>query len=89
MGMDVYVRGVIEPNEGYKKMYAVYEACKDAGVNVPDEVLEYFGDDTPTPSGMRVKIPTKRLPGEYDNAIEIDLKSLRSDISKIHVVISV
>lgn len=38
------VVGIVEPDDQFRKMKAVLEACHDAGIDVPDEVDEYFMD---------------------------------------------
>lgn len=43
MSMSCSIRAVLTTDEEYKKMYAIYKACNDAGVSYPQEVVDYFG----------------------------------------------
>lgn len=81
MSVGLYVRGLVEPTDRFQKMYAAYEACKAAGVQVPDEVVKYFGDEEPDPNGLIVDISAAS--SCKDNVIEVDLTKLHKDITKI------
>jgi hypothetical protein len=39
----IYLRGMREIDKDFEKMLAVRDACHLAGVEIPDEVVEYFG----------------------------------------------
>lgn len=81
MSAGLYVRGLLEPTDRFRKMYAAYEACKAAGVQVPDEVVEYFVGEEPDPNGLIVDISAAS--SRKDNVIEVDLTKLHKDITKI------
>lgn len=42
MGMSTRVYGIILPDEKWKKMKSVYDACRAAGINPPLEVEEFL-----------------------------------------------
>jgi len=57
MGMTIDVVGVVPPDETWRKMKAIWDACAAAGIETPDEVFEYFDEQNPDPDGMVVDIP--------------------------------
>ena len=86
MSADIYIRGIIEPNEEFKKKYAAFVACEEADIDPPEELWEYFNEERPNPSGLTIDIePISVRIDEYNIAYEIDLKSIRSDVSKIQI----
>jgi hypothetical protein len=42
MSMNSHVVGIKEPTEEFKKKYAAYRACEEAGVKTPKEILDFF-----------------------------------------------
>ena len=54
MGMSTHVVGFKLADEKWKKMKAVYDTCKAAGVPPPKAVSDFFGDDAPDPNGVEV-----------------------------------
>ena len=88
MSTSVYFHGIVEPNEEFKKKYMAFVACQDAGVDPPDELWDYFNGDRPNPSGLVVRIESREVQvSKYQYVQEIDLKSLRPDISKIQIYV--
>lgn len=47
MGMSTYVVGFRPADDKWKKMKAVWDACKDAGTEPPKDVLKFFDDEYP------------------------------------------
>lgn len=86
MASDLYINGIVEPTDEFKKKYTAYKACERAGVEPPDELQEYFRYEAPNPSGLEVEIkPSLVKTDKYGAVKEINLKKLRSDISKIQI----
>lgn len=58
MGYDASVRvvGIRPPDTKWKKMKAIWDACLDAGIEVPSEVEEFFGGQGPHQEGIVVEI---------------------------------
>jgi hypothetical protein len=48
--------GYRPPDEKWKKMKEVWDACNAAGVDVPQEVGEFFEWETPAEEGVEVDI---------------------------------
>ena len=48
--------GFCPPDEKWKKMKAVWDACVDTDVLIPSEVMEFFGDEEPDDAGVTVDL---------------------------------
>ncbi len=88
MGMSSYVTGYKkDEEEKWNKMKAVYNACKSAGIRIPDEVEdEYFDDENPNNiSGVEVDISSAIEELTYDstNAWEVDITKLPKGVRYI------
>ncbi len=87
MSMSMGVIGSVPADDKWKEMKAVYEACQEAGVNLPEEVVEFFGEGCEEPcemNGMEVEIPYKEwTDGEAKQGIEIEVKKIPKNVKKI------
>lgn len=86
MGMSTHVYGIKPPDDTWRRMKAVYEACEDAGILPPPEVDQFFDHEKPDDKGVIVGLdcPAHEAVTEYsDNSregYEIDLSKLPKDI---------
>jgi len=84
--MSTHVVGIKPPDDNWKKMKAVYDSCVAAEIDVPDEILDYFGisdSDVPDERGVAVDLPigvTKEWCAEMRDGIEVDLSKLPEGI---------
>lgn len=78
MGMSTHAVGFVPPDEQWEKMRQVYRACRDAGVNPPDEVTDFFGDSDPEGPGAEVDLGEAmcRWSDDYRQGLEVDLSEL-------------
>lgn len=85
MGMSTHVVGFKPPNEKWRKMKSIYDACEEAGVTAPDEVYDFFEDCKPDPAGVQVDLKKVVKPwhDECSDGFEIDLKALPKDVTVI------
>jgi len=82
MGMSTYVRGVLDDKE-YENMLDIYNACKKANVEIPEEVLEYFQDIEPN-GGKVVEVQYEEEDSnDYSLSYIVDLSKLDKKIKKI------
>lgn len=88
MSMNTYVIGIRPPDEKFRKMLDAYKACSDAGIEPPDEVLDFFEGETPDPKGVHLEITSAESKWAEDAAegIEVDLSKLPKDVSIIRFV---
>lgn len=73
MGMSTYVYGIRPPDETWKKMKAVWDACNDAGVDLPQDVRDFFAGDDPHDDGVKVDIDAAEHWDEQGDAIEYEI----------------
>lgn len=93
MGMSTYVQGFKPADAKWKRMKAVYDACEEAKVAVPDEVDDFFNGEPPDPAGVEVdEHQLKKCGAAKDwrddsrEGIEIDITKLPKDITVLRFV---
>ena len=95
MGMSTHIIGFRPADEKWKKMKAIYDSCRAAGVDVPKAVYEFFDYSWPDEAGVKVDLdpgPENASVIAYRNdsedGFEIDLERIRADhpnVTKIRV----
>lgn len=93
MGMSYYVQGFVSPdNEQYQKHCKVLRACIDAGVSLPKETAEFFGDDSPEEylfeDKLQVEVPNHEWNGDCANGLEIKVSEIPKEVDTIRFVMS-
>lgn len=86
MSMSTHVVGIRPPDDTWKRMKAVWDACVAADVPVPDEVLDFFAGETPDPAGVVVPLRSFARAWNDDGTkegLEIDVDKLPSNIRTI------
>ena len=85
--MSTHIIGIKPPDEKWKKMKKVWDACQAAGLDVPDPVAEFFGDEEPDAKGVVVDLDeavgVEPVTEEGQNVFEVDLAKLAPDIKII------
>lgn len=72
-------------------MKTIYEACSKAGVEIPEEVEDFFdGEEPGDRPGMEVKITDSLEEWEDDSrsGFEMDVSKLPKDVKKIRFYMS-
>ena len=88
------VHGIRTPDERWRNMKAIYDSCEAAGVQLPEEVENYFDGEAPDPSGkltdLADPIVTEWKDPENDEqeGIEIDLAQLPEGVTRLRITIS-
>lgn len=87
MGMSTHVVGFIPPDEGWKKMKAVWDTCALAGIDPPDEVSRFFQDMPPDDRGIEIERPELERLGaarewsdDMCQGYEVDLSKLPPEV---------
>lgn len=83
MGMSTHVVGFRPPDDDWKKMKAVYDACTAAGVDPPREVSEFFEDGPPDPAGVEVKLSPREWVADGRSGYEVDVDTLPPGVKVI------
>jgi len=88
MGMSTHVVGFKPPDEKWKKMKAVYDACAAAKIVPPKEVGEFFGFNNPDENGVEVRENDlvkagclKPYATQGQSGFEIDITKLPKDVT--------
>lgn len=87
MSMSTHIKGFRPPNEKWRKMKAVWDACSKAGTSIPVDVLNFFNGESPDERGQDVNI--KEAISDYTDDMkdgyEIDITKLPEDVTIIRV----
>lgn len=76
MGMSTHVIGFAPPDKKWKEMKAVWDSCKAAGVDIPENVQKFFGWSDPDDNGVEIKIPAKKWVVGEREGFEIEVESI-------------
>jgi hypothetical protein len=89
MGMSTHIQGFKAPDEKWKSMKAVWDSCKAADVEPPEEVSKYFEYDTPDERGVEVKLEGTCCcldwGDDHRSGFEIDVRKLPADLTHIRL----
>ena len=78
MSMSTHVVGFRPPDERFRQMMGIYQQCKAAKIQVPEEVWEFFGGNHPDENGMEVEIKeaVREWSADMSDGLEVDLTKL-------------
>ena len=83
MSMTTTVIGFRPPDETWKKMKTVWDSCEKAGIDIPDEVFDFFNATDIDPNGIQVELPTREWRNEGEEGYEIDVKDIPKNVTII------
>lgn len=83
MSMSTHVVGFIPPDETFRKMQAVWDACREAGIDPPREVLGFFGYREPDESGREVELDLREFASDMAGGYELDLETIPPGVKSI------
>ena len=75
MGMSTHIVAIRPPDEKWRKMKAARDACVAAGIEVPDEIDDYFDNEAPDEKGVLICLEI----GEFDRARHPSIQNYQSD----------
>jgi hypothetical protein len=89
MGMSIHLVGFMEPTDDYAKKVTAYHACEAAGIDVPDELGNFFDYERPSTDGMKVDI-SGAVVGDVmrKGKASVYLSKLPEGVTRIDVVAS-
>jgi hypothetical protein len=76
----LYVKGFKPPDEKWKEMKQVYDACRKAKIDPPKEVEKFFNYETPDNRGVEVEIKTTEWGEEMREGFEIKMEDIPKDV---------
>jgi len=96
MSTSTSVYGIRLPDETRKKMKAVWEACKAAGVEIPEEVDEFFDSEKPDRLGVAIDLESNhanhtcltKYTDDTNEVFEVDVREVPVGVTVIRFVIS-
>jgi len=88
MSLSLHVMGFVPPDEKWREMKEVWDACKKANVEVPESVSEFFGGQDPDPSGLEVEVPTRDYHGDWESGFEVDLDKIPANVKTLRFIVS-
>jgi len=89
MSMSTRVEAYKDPeDEKYIQYKAIWDACREAYVQVPDEVMSYFGYETPDEHGVRVNLKHEKFSDRdsVSDGIIIKVADIPKDVTVIRFV---
>lgn len=89
--MFTYVIGFKPKDEKFESMKLIYDTCEKTNIPIPQEVIDYFGDEEPNDIGVRVELPKECQkewcdPDQAASGIEIDVRKLPKDVYIIRFI---
>ena len=87
MSMSTHVVGIRPPDARWGQMKAVWDACKQAGVDPPEEVAEFFEHSAPDPAGIRVELERSHCVRVFNDdmrqGFDVDVSKLPKNVTVI------
>lgn len=87
MAMNTHVVAIKSPDEKWRKMKAIYDACTDAEVEIPDEVDDYFNNEPPDEDGVVIELEDEACCAVWNedgfDGYIINLSLLPKDVTSI------
>ena len=93
MSTSMHIKGIREPDDEYIAMAEVYNACKKAGVAVPDRVMDFFDWQEPSGHGIIADLDLSEAVNTYsdDNGREgfdVEIGKLPKNITHVRFYVS-
>lgn len=89
MGMSTHTIGIKPANERWEDMKKIFDACRAAGVKLPEEVMDFFDGEFPDDEGVLIKLSNSGCVEEWNDCdgtrtgFQVDLEHLPKDIKYI------
>ena len=85
--MRTRVIGFAPPDDKWKQMKAVWDACELAGVSAPPEVIEFFDGEEPDEQGIEVNLEDHECITKYNEesreGYEVEVKKIPANVQYI------
>ena len=85
MSMSTHVVGFVPPDDKWRQMKQVWDACERAGVECPPDVYKFFNDEPPDECGHEVSLKGALRPykAEMHEGFEVDISKLPPNVKII------
>lgn len=85
--MSTHIVGFAPPDDKWKQMKAVWDACELANVSAPPEVIEFFDGIEPNEQGIRVDLEDHECVSKYNanmkDGFEVEVKKIPANVQFI------
>jgi len=90
MSVSLVVEGFRPPDDEWRKMKAVWDACEAAGIDPPQEVADFFDGVEPDPAGITVDLEPRLRDwhGESANGYELTVADIPENVTVIRFYVS-
>lgn len=83
--MSMHVVGFRPPNDKWKKMKAIWDACNAAEIPVPEEVTDFFNETFPDENGVKIDLEAEGCVSRYSDdsrdGFDVDVQKLPPDVT--------
>jgi hypothetical protein len=81
--MSTTVVGIVPPDEQWTKMKGIWDACKEAEIDPPQEVKDYFDCEEPDPKGMEIPISCEKWGNDMSSGYEVTVSKIPKKVKII------
>ncbi len=86
MSTTVSVTGTRPMRKDWNRMRDAYYSCQRAGVDIPEDVQEFFDYGEPGKEGEPVSVPFREMSIFKCDVMEIKVKNIPSDVEVIRII---
>ena len=83
MSMTLSIKGFIAPDETWKKMKTIWDACIAADIQPPEMVCKFFDDEEPDSEGKEVELPIVEWSNEASEGYELYISKIPKSVKII------
>lgn len=84
MSMSTSIVAFRPADDEWQRMKAVWDACQNAGIPMPEKIKEFFGHEEPNEEGVVVDIQATGAAVEWNSGnssgFEVDLKKIEKGV---------
>lgn len=86
----LYVKGLKSSTEESRQLLAVWDACIVAGIDPPEEVVDFFGDEYPEDTGAMevVDLDAEKSTTDMSNHLTVDLSRIPKGVTKVRFTVN-
>jgi hypothetical protein len=92
--MSTHVVAIRPPDDKWRQMKAVWDSCTAAGVDPPEEVADFFNDESPDDAGVIIDLPSygtkhpavKEYNDEGQCGLEIEISKLPPNVTHVRFI---
>jgi hypothetical protein len=83
MSISTTVIGFVPPDDKWRTMKAIWDSCKQAGIDAPEAVTDFFDDQEPDAAGVEIELPLEEWRNDYAEGYELDVSKIPAHVKTI------